>query len=103
MKENWGYVQCGQKLCHGNSATCCSWDKNECCWMSWYTMWWLWVGAIIATAVIFCMVICCCSRKRRKSNVRHIILVPPQPTSYYGSITSQQPPNFTTIATNHKH
>lgn len=82
-----GYIQCGQKLCHGSTAQCCSWDENECCWLSWYTLWWTWVGAILFMAVLFSMFICCFqNRQRRHGSTRHIIVVGPPPNYTYGSI-----------------
>lgn len=72
-----GYVQCGKKLCYGTTAQCCSWDINECCWFSWYTLWWIWVGAILIMAVLFSIFICCFrNRRRRHGSTRHIVVVP---------------------------
>jgi len=83
-----GYVQCGANVCHGPTAQCCSWDKDECCWLSWYTVWWTWVGAIIFMAVLFSLIICCFQKRRRHASTRHIIVVR-QPSRYvYGSMSS---------------
>ncbi|KAL3877678.1 hypothetical protein ACJMK2_035347 [Sinanodonta woodiana] len=93
-------VFCGLKTCYGAGAYCCTYNSEDCCWVSVFGLWWFWfIWFWFIVFVLTCGIWICVRRRRRLSS--EYIVVNQQPC--YGSATSvttaysQPPPTYSAV------